>query len=55
MKQDNSILFKDLGPLNPPAHIKTRFDVKVGGVLSQMALLFFGPKKYIFFAPLTLL
>ena len=25
--RDNSILFEDLGPLNPPAHIWNRFDV----------------------------
>ena len=55
MKQDNSILFEDLGPLNSPAHIWTRCDVKVGGCPIPNGTLCFGPKKYIFFAHVTLL
>ena len=30
MKWDHWILFKDLGPLNPTAHIQTEFDVWLG-------------------------
>ena len=46
MNHDNSMLFEDLGPLNPSTHIKTGIDVWVGGgVLSLKVLLCFGPKK----------
>ena len=42
--RDNSILFEDLGPLNPHAQIQGLM-CRWRGVLSQMALLCFWPKK----------
>ena len=55
MNQDNSILFKDLGPLHFPALIQIRLGVQVGGgvVPSQISFFTFGPKKYMFFPPVT--